>query len=732
MVEGQTNVCAVPFSGSDGIKHCFKGSQVCSGGYWGACLGNGSFTSYDPSKLEPAAGSVGGGGGLRTMSLSSPAADAGVCAADPCNPYCIGFSECSGTGSTTSYDKASNPTSAYANLPAGRRGNPGSCTQGATNQCRHDFKCNTSNSCVEFAVGETSAACALPDFTMGMPCNDGTTWKINVCNRGTAPAIVGTLKVTAHTSGPSGSVGLTCPPGPGGAGSFPTGGGAARTAAIDLASTPIVAGGCRSFNVSSLFPSLTADDITFFMVNTAFAGPVLPECNPCNNYTSFDDGDDDRPYNACVPASPDAGATGGCPLVAEAGAGSSVTTVSIANNGLPPGQAGNLFIDKANTGRQCEHYGGPGIDTGNYSTGYNKSSCQADTHCIAGESSWYLPNDKNCHQWLPGEKWAPFECGGIDLNIGLGCTAAGKVFFPICNRGNAAVPPNTPITVSYSAPAGSINSGSPITQVGPPATGCPTGLAADCTIDSGPTGLLPGACISLDTTDVTVCPAGWAAGTKNVYINPDYSVVECDFGFEKAGITQFGVMADKNVGMPNQRGCANNWSVTSNGLPACTGSVPILAPTTYAQDYHAVCPVGTRATWSLLTWESDVPADTSGSSELIFAAQTAPDLGGGGIGAYVPAAPVTLGDACDPTKSNCPAPAKGDPALCLVSGPGTCATGGPSPACCPKAIGTALGGLPASTNENLRLTITLKPTPNAKLSPVLRRWDLSYDCVPAE
>lgn len=736
-VEGATHICSQPFSGGDGIKHCFKGTQVCAGGFWGACIGDGQFTSFDPSKIESTAGMLGGGGGLSIRALSSPSADAGVCTADPCNPDCVAFAECAGTASTSSYERASNPTSAYGALSGGFRGNPAACTPGILNKCRHDFTCNGSNVCVENTVGDRSALCALPDFTMGMPCYDGTTWKVNVCNRGSLAANVGTLRVTAHKNSPGGSVTAACPPGPNG--SFPTSPVPNGTASINLATNPLIPGACRSFSVAALFPTLTIDNDVFFVANSSFAGPVLPECNLCNNYTALDDDDDGRPASACVSAAVDGGASdSGCPVTAEAGAGGAVTTVSISNNGLPPGQANNLFQDRQFNGLQCERYGGPSsLDTGDHATGYNKSACQADTHCIAGESDWYLPNDKNCHQWLPGERWAPYECAGIDLTIGLGCTVAGKVVYPVCNRGNAPVPPNTPIRISTSSPAGAINGGSPRTNLGPPtstapAAACPAAQATDCTLNTGVTGLLPGACITFDTTDLSLCPAGWANGTKNVFVNSDYSVAECNFGYEKQGVVQNGITASDDVGIPGQLGCANNWSITSNGLPVCSGSTVSYTTTTYFQDYRAVCPSGTHPVWTLLTWDADVPRDSSGSSDLLFEAQTAPDVDGG-VGTYAPAAPgVKLGDACDTTASNCPTPAKGDPALCQLSGPTTCGTGGPTPACCPKQVGTKLGGKPLSTNENLRLKITLTPTPNNKLTPALRRWDLAYNCTAAE
>jgi hypothetical protein len=64
-----------------------------------------------------------------------------------------------------------------------------------------------------------------------------------------------------------------------------------------------------------------------------------------------------------------------------------------------------------------------------------------------------------------------------------------------------------------------------------------------------------------------------------------------------------------------------------------------------------------------------------------------------------------------------------------ASAPASCPMGGPSP--CPRDVYHALGGPPATTNELLELVITLAPTPDGLLGPMLSSWTLTYSCPPA-
>jgi hypothetical protein len=230
-----------------------------------------------------------------------------------------------------------------------------------------------------------------------------------------------------------------------------------------------------------------------------------------------------------------------------------------------------------------------------------------------------------------------------------------------------------------------------------------------CTFIVGDAGLSPGECVPHSC----VAPTGpLFSGTKKVYVNaraPDGgppSVLECP-AIEMPGM----------MGQVVQPGCANNWTAT----PSSTFNCPVqYTVKSEPISYSAACNPGYHPQWKNLVWTGTVPSNGSGTSSIVFEAQTAAEYPDGGYGPDEPATPVVIGRAVATAYD-----------LTTNEQPGNCLFNGPSPDC-PRDLYALFGGKPVATNESLELTITLNPTPDKTLTPTLSTWTLTYSCVAAE
>ena len=350
---GETAPCGKIFLKSGDFIQCEEGTTTCDGSKWGACDGD--------IIVEDKAIS---GGGFSLQSLGKPTTCGAV---NPCDPYCYVQTDTApgldgGPGLTVldgglqvaippglnTCNEPTNGASTESNLFTTPNAasfvhnatNPIACTGGgtATDSCPLDSQCSalTGGTCAPYGDGttnvttSTSACAALPDYTLGLGCWQGSSLQglqLQVCNRGGVNATSGNL-VIDFTDTPPTAAGTSagC-----GAGTFPnelpvagsTNGGYCT---IPLAMVPIGPGECISFNmfnpsapitcqsVSAGNPTLSAANFPLTatsqiaaVVNpptgTAFTPAVtpLPECDACNNYTTFAANSYNKPYAACAP-----------------------------------------------------------------------------------------------------------------------------------------------------------------------------------------------------------------------------------------------------------------------------------------------------------------------------------------------------------------------------------------------------------------------------------------------
>lgn len=122
----------------------------------------------------------------------------------------------------------------------------------------------------------------------------------------------------------------------------------------------------------------------------------------------------------------------------------------------------------------------------------------------------------------------------------------------------------------------------------------------------------------------------------------------------------------------------------------------------YSQVYEAVCPSGTTVQWGHLAFDSATPGDSS----VVFEARVASNPAMTGASGLVSLATASQ--------------ANGQ----------LCGMGGPAP--CPVDLYERLGGPPAANAAYLELKMTLLPSSNSILAPVVKTWDLTYSCVDSE
>ena len=333
------------------------------------------------------------------------------------------------------------------------------------------------------------------------------------------------------------------------------------------------------------------------------------------------------------------------------------------------GNAPQGFINKQNCG---DH--GPGCwsgypkDCGGAPTHYNRfDGCQADHHCDE-------TTDK-CIRSKAGWTWPVSVCDGVDLTIGPSCSNGTNIGFPLCNRGNAELPAGTQIRIairngnSYDFTCPRITSGN------------------SCNIRTTAP-LRPGECMRI----VRDPSCNWSGNTV-AYVNADKSIAEC-------GISQ-------DVSNASQPGCSNNWSDITTGAVCETYTEYNFEPTVMTEEYTAVCPTGTRPSWSLLVYEATTPCspgacDGTNASSVQFEMQTAPSEDPEAWTSWV-------------TVAHAPSPPFTHPSACTSSGPGPC----------PVQLGSIL---PDARHEHLRLKVTVSPSPDGQAGASLAKWEIAYDC----
>jgi hypothetical protein len=365
---------------------------------------------------------------------------------------------------------------------------------------------------------------------------------------------------------------------------------------------------------------------------------------------------------SCVGFNEDAGA----PIGADASTTSSYLGIDF-NNSVPGGFLNKGLHDPDHGDTPCSL----------------PEDCNFDFHCNFTTGQ--------CVQWHPGERWPSSTCTGIDLTAGVSCIGdTGEKVFPICNRGNTAVPAGTTLKASYFAANSIAFPSTPVDRC----NNVSGSLKGTCTAPLA-SSLKPGECFDVPESQCTTP----FTGNITIYVNYDQNVAVAN----RVGVVE--------CGDDYYPGCSNNWTDWHSSAATCqTISQSQFTATTYNQQYVATCPSGTAPQWTWLTYNATTPSNSTGSSNVKFEVRTAPMGSDGGVGTF--SSYVTAANT----------PAGGDPAVC--------ASGGPAP--CPKDLFPILGGKPAATNAVLDLKVTFQPTPDGTLTSTLSTWQIQYSCPPTE
>ena len=234
--EGDTRECHQLVSVQEGVKSCLHGVQVCSGGHWTGCGGNGTIEATNVG--VGVADLVGLTDEEVRIKAGSGTKDAGACS-NPCDPYCRGYDEDAGIKLDASIlpdavvglqatppgfvDKLLRDKANSWGKDCERWDTGNSETGWVHSACQSDYYCarhvsggGTEGDCVQFSEGpnETHAgklggttnggvecADAYPDLTLGTPCGLAGQIIVPVCNRGAAPVPAGTtIKVSEENS----------------------------------------------------------------------------------------------------------------------------------------------------------------------------------------------------------------------------------------------------------------------------------------------------------------------------------------------------------------------------------------------------------------------------------------------------------------------------------------------------------------------------------------------------
>jgi hypothetical protein len=155
-------------------------------------------------------------------------------------------------------------------------------------------------------------------------------------------------------------------------------------------------------------------------------------------------------------------------------------------------------------------------------------------------------------------------------------------------------------------------------------------------------------------------------------------------------------------------------------LSSCVGpaqppqGVITFDPASFTVDFPSSCPLGTSVRWRELDWKATIPDTAS----IVFNAQTAAPAADGGAPDYTSVQSVQLADAEATT------PGLPDGWNAALIDEGGLVAGGEG------AFNTA--SPPVISAQDLRLTITLRPTTDQLQTPTLLEWQIKSDCPPSE
>jgi hypothetical protein len=259
------------------------------------------------------------------VTSTTPSADAGGCAANACNPYCLGIDTDAGALQTLSFSSTSivGTVKGVSDFPGGASGpkdamgadghfiaSPDRITcslqppypPADNSHCSSDFCCaayavgTSPNTCQPWVVATGDNPIALTkcakapgvDFEVGLACQDTLTNHVHVpaCNRGTANATTGSVMVAEYAGNPKYSGDTDACSNPGSPSAY---------CKVNLAILPIPAGKCIDLDVDKGFaggtPGVTCSSLfsggnrTMMINPPATAGyTTLAEGDPCNNY----------------------------------------------------------------------------------------------------------------------------------------------------------------------------------------------------------------------------------------------------------------------------------------------------------------------------------------------------------------------------------------------------------------------------------------------------------------
>lgn len=335
------------------------------------------------------------------------------------------------------------------------------------------------------------------------------------------------------------------------------------------------------------------------------------------------------------------------------------------------GNAPSGFVNKQNCGDNGGATGcwsGYPKGCGGDPTHYNRfDGCEADHRCDQATNK--------CIRNMPGWTWPESVCPGVDLSIGPSCNNGTDIGFPLCNRGNSDMPAGTNVKLvlrngnnyDFSCPKN------------PSGTTCNVKTTA---------ALRPGECVRV----VRGASCNWSGNTV-AYVNSDKAVNEC-------GISQ-------TLATATQPGCSNNWSDVTTGASCQTYTESQYEPSVITEDYAAICPSGTRMSWGVLVYEATTPCSPgacngTNASSIRFEVQSAPASNPTSFTEWT-------------TIAHAPSPPYTHPSVCTRDGASPC------PVMLPSA-------LPNPTHPNLRLRVTLTPSPDGQAGASLSKWQITYSC----
>jgi hypothetical protein len=605
---------------------------------------------------------------------------------------------------------------------------------------------------------------------------------------------------TAHPDPAGGGVGGTSGGDPGGNPALCTDEGAKRACHISLASnhgfqgcfygSQYCVGGswsaCSDSPDGTIVNSLPGTAAQAFQNHVAAGDPQAFQTN-ISSFATFTDAGSNQGNCATDPCDPGCNSWNQNQVPPTTPIGGGIGTQGFGQ--VPPGQLKKLLNDNCRDQDGDNQGGGGNCNTQNPPG--TLWQCQMDTYCefASGCCKQHLALD--IYGTTATIPYGASDSTGVfptvtatpNITLGPGCNFSDKQpydYFPLCNRGNApAVVPS--IAISIMNPQGSVPTGGgapcnaqvPGSGVAYYPTSCTTNLDAT-TIARCPAGtpgcqvtpgqLDPGMCVLAKLS--ADCPGGVPNGIRWMFVNADNTVNEGFFGYD-------------TVNFPGQttpiKGCADNWSDVqgnNNNPPSCFGTG---GGVTFTNEYFASCPPGFAPQWSKLTWNANNNQSGGQSSEVLFEAATAPNVGppgtptAGAYGAYY-----EIGEAqqdCD----------FADPEQCFMNGgftgagAGPCSAAGggiqkiqfcsnefangninngPAPGCCPKdfldqfsrpnplpggATGSFTGVAPPDPpalqyvqQPFLKLRVSLKSTPDGKKTATLNSWAVSFVCVGSE